>query len=201
MGATQRNAAHGSGGDPREAGRGEAGGGEDDPVCPASEPDGLGVRFPSPSALDIAPESTRNDQDAQKADNSPVPTHLWEFFFEHTYQAEFGELPGKWRQSLDGFRRLQLRWWRHRKLAATFRQWRLRHYPLPNLRRSDKLSWSLLRTVQCLHWSALNSFPKFETSRLLAADALSKAAGPYHCHHPRYIDSLWTWPLGATLFF
>lgn len=43
--------------------------------------------------------------------------------------------------------------------------------------------------------------PKFETSRLLAADALSKAAGPYHCHHPRYIDSLWTWPLGATLFF
>ena len=148
MGATQRNAAHGSGGDPREAGRGEAGGGEDDPVCPASEPDGLGVRFPSPSALDIAPESTRNDQDAQKADNSPVPTHLWEFFFEHTYQAEFGELPGKWRQSLDGFRRLQLRWWRHRKLAATFRQWRLRHYPLPNLRRSDKLSWSLLRTVQ-----------------------------------------------------
>lgn len=35
----------------------------------------------------------------------------------------------------------------------------------------------------------------------MAADALSKAAEPYHCHHPRYIDSFWTWPLGSTLFF
>ncbi|EJK52207.1 hypothetical protein THAOC_28549, partial [Thalassiosira oceanica] len=73
-----------------------------------------GVRSPSPSAMDRAPAPTWNDQDAQKVDNSPVPTHLWEFFFERVYLEECGELPAGWRQALDGFRRFQLRWWRCR---------------------------------------------------------------------------------------
>ncbi|EJK49060.1 hypothetical protein THAOC_32100 [Thalassiosira oceanica] len=98
-------------------------GDDEEPPLPAP-----GVRSPSQTPMDLAPAPTWNDQDAQKVDNSPVPTHLWEFFFERV-----GELPAGWRQALDGFRRLQLRWWRRRKLGGTFREWRLEHYPLLSL--------------------------------------------------------------------
>ncbi|EJK62140.1 hypothetical protein THAOC_17263, partial [Thalassiosira oceanica] len=191
----------------------------DDEEPPLAAP---GVRSPSPSAMDRAPAPTWNDQDAQKVDNSPVPTHLWEFFFERVYLEECGELPAGWRQALDGFRRFQLRWWRRRKLAGTFREWRLEHYPLQRLTRLDtayverspggdevRYRWrmspdsrlNLGRELYTRHWAQLNEMPKFETSRLMAADAIAKAAGPYHCHHPRYIDTFWTWPIGSTLFY
>ncbi|EJK63934.1 hypothetical protein THAOC_15381 [Thalassiosira oceanica] len=201
--------------DPEECKVKESG---DDEGPPLAAP---GVRSPSPSAMDRAPAPTWNDQDAQKVDNSPVPTHLWEFFFERVYLEECGELPPGWRQALDGFRRFQLRWWRRRKLAGTFREWRLEHYPLRltrldtayverspggdgvcyRWRMSPDSTPNLGRELYTRHWAQLNEMPKFETSRLMAADAIAKAAGPYTCNHPRYIDTFWTWPVGSTLFY
>jgi hypothetical protein len=51
-------------------------------------------------------------QDDQKADNVEIPTHLWDLVFQETLPKDFPPLYHKWRERLDYYREIGLRYWR-----------------------------------------------------------------------------------------
>lgn len=77
--------------------------------------------------------------DEQKADGSPVHTHMWEYFCAKAVlkgkDPDGGErpqrkvMPDKWKAALNGFRRLGIRWWR-RNLVKTLLDWRRSTLPM-----------------------------------------------------------------------
>jgi len=77
--------------------------------------------------------------DEQKADGSPVHTHMWEYFCAKAVlkgkDPDGGErpqrkvMPDKWKAALNGFRRLGIRWWR-RNLVKTLVDWRRSTLPM-----------------------------------------------------------------------
>lgn len=79
-------------------------------------------------------------QDGQKADDAGVPTQLWAKFLYCSFLSKFTrwtEMPSRWEQSLEGFRRFGIRFWR-RRLVRLYAIWRRALIPLAS--RSHKIS-------------------------------------------------------------
>jgi hypothetical protein len=83
-------------------------------------------------------------QDEQKADNAEVPTHLWDLVFQHTLPKDFPPLHPKWRERLDTYRELGVRYWK-RCLMRTF--WWHVGEQVPNKIQSETAS-----KVGCQDW-------------------------------------------------
>ena len=182
------------------------------------------IAVPLASRIDLLPPPTVGRQEGQKADNAEVPTHIWDFFFKESFADQFGRPPpAGWETALDGFRRLAIRFWR-RRLLSSYREWRTKHYPLRqegagHLVRLDKTSGHYVWTSKSKKRGRGKSLvdvgsqryraerrtqaekPAYQQSMSMAADALTKAAGPYHRDHKLYMRTWWEWVEGSTLFF
>ena len=165
--------------------------------------------------------------DKQKADDSAVPAHIWEFFLEKSFLKKFPhreEMPSKWRRALNGFRRLGIRWWR-RNLIRTFLHWRRKKLPLKKEPRStDYMSLTYVDRDGVLYpkWSWLQKNGSGDRGRMIykrwyaakaessdarvrshemARDAIWRTAGLYCQDHPDVEDTWWSWIWGSTPFY
>ena len=165
-------------------------------------------------------------QDEQKADSAAVPEHLWSNSLKETFESKVGRsLPEGWQESMNGFRRFGIRWWR-RQLLRTYLKWRRSHHPLPfgldnreiYAPTSQGRTHLITKTwkegvgyVYCWSKKGKSAYSKDHASVRntvegratvkVALDAISRAAGPYTRDHDLYLSTWWEWVSGSAPFF
>lgn len=160
--------------------------------------------------------------DQQKADDSAVPTHIWDHFLEKSFLQNFTDrevMPSKWKRALNGFRRLGIRWWR-RNLIRTFLHWRRKKLPVKREPKSTaymKVSYVDKGGVLYPRWSwrdekgrriykgwytaKAKSSDARVRSHEMARDAIWRTAGKYCQDHSEVEDTWWSWIWGSTPFY
>ena len=165
-------------------------------------------------------------QDEQKADSAAVPEHLWSNSLKESFESKVGRpLPDGWQESMNGFRRFGIRWWR-RQLLRTYLKWRRSHHPLPlafdsrqsyapsSQGRTHMLTriWKEgLGYVYCWSKKGKSAYSKDHSSIRdtvegratvkVALDAITRAAGPYTRDQGLYLSTWWEWVSGSAPFF